>query len=60
MDPQSATADILLASRETRERQCPHCLGRQVTPTGRVTASIAAVQVAYHCHDCSKGFVLLR
>jgi transposase-like protein len=56
MGTQSAPTGI----RETRERQCPHCLSSEVTPTGEVTASIAAVQVAYHCHDCAKGFVLLR
>jgi transposase-like protein len=61
MEPQSATSGILSAFiRETLERQCPHCLSDEVTPTGTVTASILAVHVGYQCHSCSKPFVLLR
>jgi DNA-directed RNA polymerase subunit RPC12/RpoP len=46
--------------KETRMRQCPHCLSAVVAPLGRVTASIAQVRVDYQCHECSKAFVLLR
>jgi len=59
MDTHSTTTDTRRDPKETRERRCPRCLGGQVTPTGTVTASIRGVQVGYHCHDCSEGFVLL-
>jgi hypothetical protein len=58
MDPQSANSGPSLKA--TRLRRCLHCFSAIVTPTLQLTATIDGIQVEYQCHDCSKGFVLLR